>query len=389
LKDSMPEAARMGDQVKHSSAMLGLIAGVIIGAAIAVAVVGTGGAALAIGAAVCTGVSMGGGLGKMIGKHIPGFDSGPILIGVPVVMIGGMMASVVGGIVGCTGPPLLGPHPGSMIAQGSSNVFIGSMPAARKGDKASCGASIGYGCDSVLIGGEQVTYIEIQSEIPAWIDWGLTALGLVGGYGLFRAAGFSLVATLARLGGATAGSFAGGWGGGKLAEALGFEGDSWGNDLMSLAGAIGGGWLGFKGGARLGRGKVVPNKLAPHEIEQATEITNKFGGKFVGQPKRDTPGIDGFRDGKPVSLKQYEGNKPMAVLKHVSKAETQLKNAGFSNGDVFVDAKGVDSKTMIDFANKGPLKDIPNQGTVDNIFIRTSDGWVKIGKNGAQKILLP
>jgi len=300
-----------------------------------------------------------------------------------------MVAAVVGSNVSCTGPPLLGPHPGSMIAQGSSNVFIRGMPAARKGDKTSCGATIGYGCESVIIGGEQVTYIEIQPEIPAWVDWGLAALGLLGGYGLYRAAGFSLVATLARLGGATAGSFLGGWGGGKLSEALGFERDSWGNDLMSLAGAIAGGWLGGKGGARLGRGEVVPNKLAPHEIEQATEITNKFGGKFVGQTKRDTPGIDGFRDGKPVSLKQYSGNKPAGVLKHLSKAETQLKNAGFSDGDVYVDAKGVDSKTMIDFANKGPLKDIPNQGNVDNIFIRTSDGWVKIGKNGAEQILLP
>ena len=48
------------------------------------------------------------------------------------------------------------------IAQGSSNVFINNQPAARKGDKLECSAAIVEGSPDVFIGGEQVTYLDIQ-----------------------------------------------------------------------------------------------------------------------------------------------------------------------------------------------------------------------------------
>ncbi len=52
------------------------------------------------------------------------------------------------------------------IAQGSSNVFINNQPAARKGDKLECSAAIVGGSPDVFIGGEQVTYLDIQPEFP-------------------------------------------------------------------------------------------------------------------------------------------------------------------------------------------------------------------------------
>ena len=54
------------------------------------------------------------------------------------------------------------------IAHGSSNVFINNQPAARKGDKLECSAAIVEGSPDVFIGGEQVTYLDIQLEFPPW-----------------------------------------------------------------------------------------------------------------------------------------------------------------------------------------------------------------------------
>lgn len=54
------------------------------------------------------------------------------------------------------------------IAQGSSNVFINNRPAARQGDKLECSAAIVGGSPDVFIGGEQVTYLDIQPEFPPW-----------------------------------------------------------------------------------------------------------------------------------------------------------------------------------------------------------------------------
>ncbi len=54
------------------------------------------------------------------------------------------------------------------IARGSSNVFINNQPAARKGDKLECSAAIVGGSPDVFIGGEQVTYLDIQPEFPPW-----------------------------------------------------------------------------------------------------------------------------------------------------------------------------------------------------------------------------
>lgn len=71
---------------------------------------------------------------------------GPILQGVPTVLIGGLPAATVGSTCVCVGPP-------DTIAKGSSTVFIGGMPAARMGDQTAHGGSISLGLPTVQIGG--------------------------------------------------------------------------------------------------------------------------------------------------------------------------------------------------------------------------------------------
>jgi uncharacterized Zn-binding protein involved in type VI secretion len=70
---------------------------------------------------------------------------GPIVVGMPQVLIGGMPAARVGDMATCTGPP-------DVIAIGSFTVMIGGMPAARMGDMTVHGGTIVIGCPQVMIG---------------------------------------------------------------------------------------------------------------------------------------------------------------------------------------------------------------------------------------------
>jgi uncharacterized Zn-binding protein involved in type VI secretion len=70
---------------------------------------------------------------------------GPIVLGYPTVIIGGMPAARVGDMVTCVGPP-------DTIAVGSFTVMIGAMAAARIGDITVHGGTITVGCPTVIIG---------------------------------------------------------------------------------------------------------------------------------------------------------------------------------------------------------------------------------------------
>lgn len=70
---------------------------------------------------------------------------GPVVVGCPTVLIGGMPAARVGDMCTCVGPP-------DTIAMGSTTVLIGNMPAARMGDSTAHGGVIVVGCPTVLIG---------------------------------------------------------------------------------------------------------------------------------------------------------------------------------------------------------------------------------------------
>jgi uncharacterized Zn-binding protein involved in type VI secretion len=75
--------------------------------------------------------------------HVGGPVIGP---GVPTVLIGKMVAAVVGDNATCVGPP-------DVIAKGSATVMIGNKPAARMGDPTGHGGNIAIGCPTVMIGG--------------------------------------------------------------------------------------------------------------------------------------------------------------------------------------------------------------------------------------------
>ncbi len=110
------------------------------------------------------------------------------------------------------------------IAQGSSNVFINNQPAARKGDKLECSAAIVEGSPDVFIGGEQVTYLDIQPEFPPWqrmILGGIT----IASYLLPPAGLLEKLGNLAKLG--------------KLGNLLGKSGKLLGAKLGALLGKTG------------------------------------------------------------------------------------------------------------------------------------------------------
>ncbi len=71
---------------------------------------------------------------------------GPIAVGCPKVLVGGLPAARVGDMAVCVGPP-------DAIAKGSTKVLIGGMPAARIGDMTVHGGVIVAGFPKVLIGG--------------------------------------------------------------------------------------------------------------------------------------------------------------------------------------------------------------------------------------------
>lgn len=70
---------------------------------------------------------------------------GPISMGAPTVMIGGMPAARVGDLAVCAGGP-------DAIAVGSPTVLIGYMMAARMGDPTVHGGVIVMGFPQVMIG---------------------------------------------------------------------------------------------------------------------------------------------------------------------------------------------------------------------------------------------
>ena len=75
--------------------------------------------------------------------HVGGPITGP---GCPTVLIQGLPAARATDMATCVGPP-------DLIAKGSAQVMIGSMPAARMLDTCGHGGMIVLGCFTVLIGG--------------------------------------------------------------------------------------------------------------------------------------------------------------------------------------------------------------------------------------------
>jgi uncharacterized Zn-binding protein involved in type VI secretion len=263
----MPEAARIHDQVEHTPAMAALLAGAVAGAVIGAAIVLTGGAAApaiaAVAVAACAGASLGGGLGQLVGSLVPAIETGPItdpcakgvfVNGRPAARSAGE-GGIGGDYVDCSGQPFLPfpSHPHRVIAEGSATVFIEGLPAARIGDRTSCGSKIAEGSGDVFIWGGTKQYGEIESEVPWYAEAILLGLGLVGGVGAIALAGKGLrVLYACRF----AGGLVGGWGGGAAGHWIG--GNIYGEGSKGqLILSFGGGFLGGGLGAGIAGGRPI------------------------------------------------------------------------------------------------------------------------------------
>jgi RHS repeat-associated protein len=198
--DSAQQAARLTDPVGHGFGMLGMVGGALLGAvASALLIAGgvvTGGVLIAVVAAGCV---AGGGLAG--GQLLNGIEragglsrptSGMIANGSGDVFIGGLAAARAqidfAGV--CSGQPMN--HysmPVVPIAEGSSSVIINYLPAARVTSKLVCGAEIIEGIENVYIGGPTARVLPVHDNEET-LKTGLEYLGLAAfaGAGLLAAA---------------------------------------------------------------------------------------------------------------------------------------------------------------------------------------------------------
>jgi uncharacterized Zn-binding protein involved in type VI secretion len=256
----MPKAARLGDPIGHSPSMSWLVKGLLIGAAVAlagVAIVGTGGLAAV---AVVGGVAAGGaGIGEALStmswapKEVSGAIIGPCSPNVFVNMIP-LAARAHLDFVACS----IHPAPPPPIAQGSSNVFINRMPAARVDDKTACGGSITDGSPNVFIGGGtvQTDVIHPENLVPDWVHAALLVVGVASAAVLAGPAA-AILGLVRAVGGGWLGRVVGGavWGPGS-------DGQKW----AMLAGSLLGGILGSQSGEWIGENpEVVPMDSLPPE----------------------------------------------------------------------------------------------------------------------------
>lgn len=181
----MAEAARVTDPVIHTSALAGFLVGAVLGIALIVTVAiltFTCGFGVALLAGFLAGMGAQGllALGEAIGRMFTTV-TGTVVTGSPDVFINNLPAAfTISSTVACCKDV-----PGQVVADGSSNVFIDTFPAARKGDHATCDAKIDKGSEDVFIGGGTVRYLPVSEEIPEWlrtaVDWAFTLASLVGG----------------------------------------------------------------------------------------------------------------------------------------------------------------------------------------------------------------
>ncbi|EMQ4857538.1 VENN motif pre-toxin domain-containing protein [Morganella morganii] len=135
------------------------------------------------------------------------------------------------------------------------------------------------------------------------------------------------------------------------------------------------------------KGTVLQNALEPHEYQQALDIVKYKGGSFKGAEKANFQGIDGWLDGVPVQLKLVEGKSINAIRRNIVSGAKDMQKAGYQ-GDLYIDASktGVSMKEMIDHFKPGsPVSNVTKEGTVNNIYIKTQDGWLNVTSGSITK----
>ncbi len=243
-----PPAARQTDGISHTDAAFGFGLGGAIGlaAGLALLTVATGGADLAVLAAVGGAVALTGG-GALAGMKIGatyGQATGNILTGSLNVHVNALGAArALQDVAVCD------EHDAPQkIATGSTSVFINGLPAARLGDITICDARISSASPNVFIGGSTGSFASISPEVPQLAVDVAASMVVAGSAVALNAGGF---AAYASAGWAGAGVFglqaAGGLAGGA---ALSQVGKTVGGALYGERGAaIGEVGLGLVGGA--------------------------------------------------------------------------------------------------------------------------------------------
>lgn len=284
-------AARVGDPIAHSNAglgmALGILAGVAAGAVLVGATIATGGAALAVvaavgGAAALT--SFGGLKGMAIGGASMGPPTGALAIGSVNVLINtrpATMTAMASAI--CAKDP--GPIP---LATGSSTVRINACMAGREGETMACSAKVVAACSpNVIIGGAsaQDPRVTITPEIPPWAVTSLQVLGVVGAVMAlpFSVAALGVGGTIAVGVLSAGGSYIGGKAMRALAESMGMS--EAGVLTMEAFGELGGGMLGGATGAR--RFGTAPKPPPPWK--GPTDYSKIANPKNVGASTKPTP----------------------------------------------------------------------------------------------------
>lgn len=204
------------------------------------------------------GVAGGSGLfGEAWGATEPRSPCGPILEGIPTILVGpdAEWAAMATAHVACD------QHGDDVqIAEGSTTVLLGPgrLMAARIGDKGTCGFVIGEGCRTVIIDGPTGTAagLEAGGEVPAVINYALTALTLAPAVLEAATAGSVALGVLAlgRIGVGLLGGVAG-------AEVLGDVGEHFFGKRGKAVGQLAGGLLGGYGASK-GAGRLLPDRLA-------------------------------------------------------------------------------------------------------------------------------
>ncbi|RNF84057.1 type IV secretion protein Rhs, partial [Pseudomonas putida] len=180
----MFEAARWGDEIEHTGALAGFLAGAVIGLAIAAAaafMICTGGlGGVLLGAVIGLGASMIPMLGEKFGSSFSSPAGQIELAGCSTnVFINNRNAAHAElSTAKCDKHP-----PPVRVAEGSSNVFINGVAASRKGDKLTCGAKISGGSNNVFIGGGTSRYLPVDEEVPEWLRVTVDVLMIVASMG--------------------------------------------------------------------------------------------------------------------------------------------------------------------------------------------------------------
>jgi RHS repeat-associated protein len=170
-------------------------------------------------------------------------------------------------------------------------------------------------------------------------------------------------------------------------------GGSAGLKSLFLTGAILGGAIAIQGFGSIARevpllkagspGVVIVNELSAEEAAFAEEIVSFRGGKFVGQVVNETPGIDGFIDEVPASLKVLPTKSVQTVLDRLKEAQDAAANAGYFGTELFVSAKNIKALDLLAVSDsrgaliRATIESYPRQGILKAVNILTANGWLR------------